>query len=77
MNTVTVGNVSVGGLHREITVDSGAGESVSNPDDWPNVDLEPSKGSVKGQRYATIKTKHAKKTAAASKRLKKRAAKTN
>ena len=22
-----------------------------NPDDWPNVDLKPSKGSVKGQRY--------------------------
>ena len=22
-----------------------------NPDEWPNVDLQPSKGSVKGQRY--------------------------
>ena len=22
-----------------------------NPDDWPNIDLKPSKGSVKGQRY--------------------------
>ena len=22
-----------------------------NPDDWPNVDLKPSKGSVKGQRH--------------------------
>ena len=22
-----------------------------NPDDWPNVDLKPSKSSVKGQRY--------------------------
>ena len=24
-----------------------AGESVVNPDDWPHVDLKPSKGSVK------------------------------
>ena len=39
------------GRYREITVDSGAGASVVNPDDWPNVDLKPSKGSVKGQRY--------------------------
>ena len=39
------------GRYREITVDSGAGESVVNPDDWPNIDLKPSKGSVKGQRY--------------------------
>ena len=22
-----------------------------NPDEWPNIDLKPSKGSVKGQRY--------------------------
>ena len=39
------------GRYREITVDSRAGESVVNPDDWPNVDLKLSKGSVKGQRY--------------------------
>ena len=32
-------------------MDSGAGKSVVNPDDWPNIDLKPSKGSVKGQRY--------------------------
>ena len=30
------------GRYREITVDSGAGESVVNPGDWPNVDLKPS-----------------------------------
>ena len=29
--------------NREIAVDSGAGESVVNPDDWPNADLKPSK----------------------------------
>ena len=34
----------------KITVDSGAGESVVNPDDWPNIDLKPSEGSEKGQR---------------------------
>ena len=39
------------GRYRAITVDCGAGESVVNPDAWPNVDLKPSKGSVKGQRY--------------------------
>ena len=39
------------GRYRQITVDSGAGESVVNPDDWPHVELKPSKGSVKGQRY--------------------------
>ena len=39
------------GRYREITVDSGAGESLVNPDEWLNVDLKPSKGSVKGQRY--------------------------
>ena len=61
LNAVTIGNMSLDGnpvatdgergRYREITVDSGAGESVVNPDDWPNVDLKPSKGSVKGQRY--------------------------
>ena len=40
------------GRYREITVHFGAGESVVNPDDWPNVDMKPSKGLVKGQRYA-------------------------
>ena len=29
----------------------GAGESGVNADDWPNVDLKPSKGSVIGERY--------------------------
>ena len=32
------------GRYREITVDYGAGESVVNPDEWPNDDLKPSKG---------------------------------
>ena len=26
-----------------------------NPDDWPNIDLKPSKGSVKGQRYVGLR----------------------
>ena len=61
LNTVTIGSMSIDskpvetvgkrGRYREITVDSGAGESVVNPDDLPNVDLKPSRGSVKGQRY--------------------------
>ena len=61
VNTVTIGNISIDnkavetdgkrGRHREITVDFGARESVANPDEWPNVDLKPSKGSMKGQRY--------------------------
>ena len=61
VNAVTVGNMSIDskpvatdgerGRYREITVDSGAGESVVNPDDWPNIALKPSNGSVKGQRY--------------------------
>ena len=61
LNAVTIGNMSIDsklvatdgerGRYREITVDSGAGESVVNPDDWPNVDLKPSKGPSKGQRY--------------------------
>ena len=56
LNTVTIGNMSTDskpvetdgkrGRYREITVDSGAGESVVNPDDWPNVDLKPSKKRV-------------------------------
>ena len=56
MNAVTIGNMSIDskpvatdgerGRYREITVDSGTGESVVNPDDWPNIDF-----SVKGQRY--------------------------
>ena len=37
-------------MDSELTVDFGAGESVVNPDEWPNADLKPSKGSVKGQR---------------------------
>ena len=61
LNTVTIGNMSLDstlveidgkrGRYREITVYSGAGESVANPDDWPTDDMKPSKGSVKGQRY--------------------------
>ena len=47
LDAVTIGNMSIDskpvstdgerGRCREITVDSGAGESVVNPDDWPNV----------------------------------------
>ena len=65
LNAITIGNMSIDskpvetdgrrGRNREITVDSGAGESVVNPDDWPNVDLKPSKGSVKGQRYVGLR----------------------
>ena len=33
---------------------TGAGESVVNADDWPQVDLKPSKGSAKGQRYVGL-----------------------
>ena len=61
LNAVTIGNMSIDsepvatdgerGRYREITFDSSAGESVVNPNDWPNIDLKPSKGSVKGQRY--------------------------
>ena len=54
LNTVTISNMSIDskrGRHSKITVDSGAGESVVNPDEWPNADLKPSRGSVKGQRY--------------------------
>ena len=61
LKTVTIGNMSVvnkpvekdgkRGRYREITVDSGAGESVVNPNYRPNIDLKPSEGSVKGQRY--------------------------
>ena len=61
LNAVTIGNMSIDskpvatdgerGRYREVTVDSSVGESVVNPDDWPNIDLKPSKGSVKGQRY--------------------------
>ena len=53
LNAVTIGNMSIDskpvttdgerGRYREITVDCGAGESVVNPDDWPNIDLKPSK----------------------------------
>ena len=45
------------GRYREITVDSGAGESAVSPDYWPNVDLKPSKCSVKGQRYVGLGVK--------------------
>ena len=48
LNAVTIGNMSVDsktlvtvrqqGRYREVTVDSGAGESVVNPDDWPHID---------------------------------------
>ena len=61
LNAVTLGNMTIDstpgesdgkrGRFKEITVDSCAGESVVNPDDWPNVDLQPSKGIMKGQRY--------------------------
>ena len=61
LTTVTISNMIIDSKpgetdgervrYREITVDSSAGESVVDPEDWPNVDLKPSKGSVKGQRY--------------------------
>ena len=61
LKAVTIGNMSTDsklvategerGQCRKITVDFGAGESVVNPDDWPDVDLKVSQGSVKGQRY--------------------------
>ena len=64
LNTVTICNMSIDsklvetdgklGRYREITVDSSAGESIVNPDNWPNVDLKPSECSVKGQRYAGL-----------------------
>ena len=64
LKAVTIGNMSIDsklvetdgkrGRYREITVDSSVGESVVNPDDWPNVDLKPSQGSVKGQRYVGL-----------------------
>ena len=60
LNAVTIGNMSIDskpvatdderGRYRGITVDSGAGESVVSPDDWPHVELKLSKGSLKGQR---------------------------
>ena len=50
LNAVTIGNMSIDsrpvatdaerGRYREITVDSGAGESVVNPEDWPKIDLK-------------------------------------
>ena len=53
LDAVTIGTMSIDskpvatdgerGRYRDITVDSGAGESVVNPDDWPNVDVKPSK----------------------------------
>ena len=57
LKAVTIGNMSTDsklvategerGQYRKITVDFGAGESVVNPDDWLNVDLKVSQGSVK------------------------------
>ena len=57
LNAVTIGNMSIDnklvetdgrrGRYREITVDSGAAESVVSPDDWPYADLKPSQGEVK------------------------------
>ena len=64
LNSVTISNMSIDsklvetdgrrGRYREITDDSGAGESVVNPDEWPNADLKPSMGSVKGQRLVGL-----------------------
>ena len=60
LNAVTIGNMSIDSKpvatdgkrsrYREVTVDSGTKESIVNPNNWSNVDLKPSKGSVKGQR---------------------------
>ena len=64
LNAVTIDNMSIDRKrgetdgkrvrYREITVDPGAGESVVNPDDWPNIDLKLSEESVKGQRYVGL-----------------------
>ena len=57
LDAVTTGNMSIDskpvatdgerGRYRDITVDSGARESVVNTDDWPNADLKQSESSVK------------------------------
>ena len=39
------------GAQHEITVDTGAGESVVNPSEWPGAQVVPSAGSRRGQRY--------------------------
>ena len=67
LNTVTIVNMSIDskpvetdgkrGRYREITVDSRAGEPVVNPDDWPNVDLKPSKGPAQGQQSGKLESK--------------------
>ena len=59
LNAVTIGNMTIDskpvatdgerGRYREITVDSC--RRIGCADDWPNVDLKLSMGSVKGQRY--------------------------
>ena len=65
MNTVTISNMSVDsnpverdgkrGRYREITVNSSPGVSDVNPDEWPHVDLKPSKeGSAKRQRHVGL-----------------------
>ena len=61
LNAVTVGNMSIDSKpvitdgerrrYRDFAIDFGVRESVVNPDDWPSIDLKPSKGSLKGQRY--------------------------
>ena len=59
LNAVTIGNTSIDsklvatdgerGRYREIT--------VVDPDDWRNIDLKPSTGSVKGQRYVALEVR--------------------
>ena len=61
LNAVTISNVSIDrksvetdgkrGRYRDITVDSGASESVVSLVNWPNVDLKPSKGLSERQRH--------------------------
>ena len=61
LKRVTISNMSIDskpvetdgkrGRYRKLTVDSDAREPVVNPDEWPHVDLKPSKSSEIGQRY--------------------------
>ena len=39
------------GEKMDVTVDSGAGESVANPKSMPQYPMKPSPGSLRGQRY--------------------------
>ena len=58
LNEVTIGNMSIDSKPRvsEVGTEKSQWTPVLenrfvNPGDWPNINLKPSKGSVKGQRY--------------------------